>query len=65
MRFGYEKSFTSRQIKTIFGQAGFRNIKAGLFKTYYRLEKIPSNSLKKLNNHSFQFFEIFLANDLH
>jgi len=48
MRFGYEKSFTSRQIRNIFGRAGFRNLETGLFKTHYPLETIPYSNLKKL-----------------
>ena len=48
MRFGYEKSFTMRKIKSIFSNVGFKNVEAGLFKTYYPLEAVPSGSLKRI-----------------
>jgi ubiquinone/menaquinone biosynthesis C-methylase UbiE len=48
MRFGYEKSFTLRKIKSIFSNVGFKNVEAGLFKTYYPLEAVPYGSLKRI-----------------
>lgn len=48
MRFGYEKSFTSRKIKKIFQTAGFKNIEIDLFKAYYPLEIIPFTVLKSV-----------------
>lgn len=46
LRFGYEKSFTSPQIRNIFGKAGFKKVEVGLFETYYPLEIIPNDSFK-------------------
>ena len=48
MRFGYEKSFTLSKIKGIFGSVGFKNVEAGLFKTYYPLEAVTFGTLKRL-----------------
>jgi len=48
MRFGYEKSFTIRKIRKIFKNAGFSRIEVGLFETYYPLEPIKNDFLKKL-----------------
>jgi ubiquinone/menaquinone biosynthesis C-methylase UbiE/uncharacterized protein YbaR (Trm112 family) len=48
MRFGYEKSFTSKNIRKIFESSGFKKIEIGPFKTYYPLEPIKSDFLKKL-----------------
>lgn len=46
MRFGYEKSFTAGKMKKKFGNAKFKNIEIGLFKTYYPLEPVKSDFLK-------------------
>lgn len=48
MRFGYEKSFTQRKMKKLFSNAGFKNVKINLFKTYYPLEWIKFKPLKKM-----------------
>jgi len=47
MRFGYEKSFTAGKIKKIFRNAKFKNIEINLFKTYYPLEVVKSDFLRR------------------
>lgn len=47
MRFGYEKSFAPGKLKKIFRNAGFKNVGAGFFKTYYLLDWAKSDFLRK------------------
>jgi ubiquinone/menaquinone biosynthesis C-methylase UbiE len=47
MRFGYEKSFNPKKIEKIFKASGFSEIEIGLFKTYYPLEIVKIESVKK------------------
>ena len=48
MRFGYEKSFTPWKLRKIFENVGFSNVEIGLFKTYYPLEPVRYNFLKRI-----------------
>ena len=48
MRFGYEKSFAPGKLKRIFETVGFSNVETGLFKTYYPLEPIGCDFLRKV-----------------
>ena len=47
MRFGYEKSFNPRKIEKLFETVGFSDIEIGLFRTYYPLEPIKIDFVKK------------------
>lgn len=48
MRFGYERSFNPGKMERIFKAAGFSGIEINLFKTYYPLEPIKMEFVKKV-----------------
>lgn len=59
MRFGYEKSFTSRKIKNIFSSSGFNNLATGLFETYYPLEAVPFDILRRIITNTVNSSKLF------
>lgn len=47
MIFGYEKSFSRRKMKKVFGRAGFKDVETGLFECYLPLAFVKNLKIKK------------------